>query len=95
LSTPMKRVLAASLLTTLALAFALPAAASAEEDHYIQQARKQHSLKKFDFTGEDVDGTVVRPDGVDLRVLEWVTHASLIRIRRSFDEKILRSTEDM
>jgi hypothetical protein len=85
----MKRALFATLLLA-----ALAADAAAETD-YIAKARQGRTVKKFDFTGDDIDATLVRPDGSELNVIGFVKHANLIKLRNSFNEKIMRDTENV
>jgi len=49
--------------------------------------------KNFDFTGDEIDVSRIRPDGTAIFGLEGLNHASLIRIRSEFIGEIVKSAE--
>jgi hypothetical protein len=51
--------------------------------------------KSYDFTGDEIDGELVKPDGDFLDTRKFATHTSLIRLRKDFIKEILKSAEDL
>ena len=91
----MKRLIVAAVAAVLATCFAAPAPARADESIRDRLRKERKPLKKFDFTGDDIEADTVRPDGDDVNVVPFASHASLIRIRASFAKEIIRETEDL
>lgn len=87
----MKRALLASTLAVIALAFAAPSAL-AQEGGKTADTKK---VKTYDFTGDEIDGDLVKPDGEFLDTRKFASHTSLIRIRKDFIKEILKSAEDL
>ena len=60
-------------------------------------APQQPSGKKkpvfFDFTGDNIDGDRIRPDGTTIFGLRSARHGSLIRLRGDFLREIVKSGE--
>lgn len=56
-----------------------------------KKAKKK--AKNFDFTGDEIDVSRIRPDGTAIFGLEGLNHASLIRIRSEFIGEIVKSAE--
>ena len=52
-------------------------------------------VKSYDFTGDDIDGQRIRPDGTTLFGLRRVPHGSLIQLRGDFIPEIARSAEKL
>jgi predicted secreted Zn-dependent protease len=84
----MKRAFLASIVAALALAFVAPTTAQA------QKTDKQ-KVKTYDFSGDNIDGDLVKPDGVQIDTRTFASHTSLIRIRKDFIKEILKSAEDL
>jgi hypothetical protein len=51
--------------------------------------------KSYDFSGDDIDGDLVKPDGEFLDSRNFANRTSLIRIRSDFVREILKSAEDL
>jgi len=49
--------------------------------------------KYFDFTGDNIDGTRVLPDGTTIFGLKQARHGSLIKLRGDFVREIVKSAE--
>jgi hypothetical protein len=65
-----------------------------------KKARKSASaadkrVKTYDFSGDEIDGDLVKPDGEFLDTRKFATHTSLIRIRKDFIREIVKSAEDL
>ena len=52
-------------------------------------------VKTYDFSGDEIDGDLVKPDGEFLDTRKFATHTSLIRIRKDFIREIVKSAEDL
>lgn len=90
----MKRAVFASLFASLlALSFALPGTALAQNKKKDKAAEKK--VKTYDFSGDDIDGDLIKPDGDFVDVQGLASHTSLIRIRKDFIKEILKSAEDL
>ncbi len=85
----MKRAMLVSILAAVAMSLALPATVDA------QKKGKTKKVKTYDFTGDDIDGDLVKPDGVTIDTRDFASHTSLIRIRKDFIREILKSAEDL
>lgn len=85
----MKRALLTAILTAVALSFAAPTPAMA------QKKDKEKKVKNYDFSGDTIDGDLVRPDGDVVDTRNFASHTSLIRIRKDFIKEILKSAEDL
>ena len=52
-------------------------------------------VKSYDFSGDSIDGELVKPDGDNLRSITDAKHTSLIRVRTNFIREIVKSAEDI
>ena len=52
-------------------------------------------VKSYDFSGDDIDGDLVKPDGDFVDTRSIAKHTTLIRIRKDFIKEILKSAEDL
>ena len=82
----MKRAASIAAIVALALGFAASTAEAQSKDK---------KVKSYDFTGDDIDGDLVKPDGVQVDTRVFASHTSLIRIRKDFIKEILKSAEDL
>jgi hypothetical protein len=76
-------VLAVSLLA----AFASPAIAQPKE--------QKPKVKVYDFSGDTIEGDLIKPEGSSVDARDFAKHSSLIRIRTNFIAEILKSAEDL
>jgi hypothetical protein len=83
----MKRIGLASIAALFAFVLLTPAVEA--------QPKDKAKVKSYDFTGDDIDGELVKPDGVQVDTRVFATHTSLIRIRKDFIKEILKSAEDL
>jgi hypothetical protein len=58
-----------------------------------KKAAAKKKAKNFDFTGDEIDASRIRPDGTAIFGLEGLSHKSLIRIRSEFIGEIVKSAE--
>jgi len=52
-------------------------------------------VKTYDFSGDTIDGDLVKPEGSTVDAREFAKHSSLIRIRTNFIPEIIKSAEDL
>jgi hypothetical protein len=84
----MMRAVLASIVAALALSLAAP----------VNTARAQKAddkVKTYDFSGDTIDGDLIKPDGEIVDTRSFASHTSLIRIRKDFIKEILKSAEDL
>ncbi|MBL8626381.1 MAG: hypothetical protein JNK64_34010 [Myxococcales bacterium] len=80
------RIFAAA--TILALA-AVPALAQPKDKE------PKAKVKVYDFSGDTIEGDLIKPEGTNIDVGGFAKHSSLIRIRQDFIAEILKSAEDL
>jgi hypothetical protein len=51
--------------------------------------------KVYDFTGDTIEGDLVKPEGSTVDARDFAKHTSLIRIRKDFIPEIIKSAEDL
>lgn len=56
---------------------------------------KQPKTKVYDFSGDTIEGDLIRPEGTTVDARDFARHASLIRIRKDFIPEIIKSAEDL
>ena len=52
-------------------------------------------VKVYDFSGDTIEGDLIRPEGTTVDARDFAKHSSLIRIRKSFIPEIIKSAEDL
>jgi hypothetical protein len=85
----MKRMICAASVILGLLAFAVPALAQGKGKD------DKKPVKTYDFSGDEIDGELVKPDGDFLDTRKFASHTSLIRIRKDFIKEIVKSAEDL
>ena len=58
-------------------------------------ADKAPKVKVYDFSGDTIEGDLIRPEGTTVDARDFSKHSSLIRIRKDFIDAILKSAEDL
>jgi hypothetical protein len=84
----MMRATFAAIAAALALAVVAPTMAMA-------QAKDDKKVKTYDFSGDTIDGDLIKPDGEVVDTRDFASHSSLINIRKDFIKEILKSAEDL
>ena len=56
---------------------------------------KAAKVKVYDFSGDTIEGDLIRPEGTTVDARDFSKHSSLIRIRKDFIDAILKSAEDL
>jgi hypothetical protein len=97
----MQKILGASVVA-LALALALVVAVAGPADAQPKGASagdkasdKGSKVKVYDFSGDTIEGDLIRPEGTTVDARDFAKHASLIRIRTNFIPEIIKSAEDL
>ena len=54
-----------------------------------------NKVKVYDFSGDTIEGDLVKPEGTDVSVTDFGKHSSLIKIRTNFIPEIIKSAEDL
>jgi hypothetical protein len=55
----------------------------------------QGKVKVYDFSGDTIEGDLVKPEGSTVDARDFAKHGSLIRIRKDFIPEIIKSAEDL
>jgi hypothetical protein len=56
---------------------------------------KAAKVKVYDFSGDTIEGDLIKPEGSSVDARDFAKHSSLIRIRKDFIAEILKSAEDL
>ena len=59
------------------------------------RARAAGRTCELTIEGEDIEAGVPTADGARFTAVKWITHGSLLRIRRDFLPEIIKSAEDL
>ena len=76
----------------------LAAAGTANAQPAKQQAADKGGtpkVKVYDFSGDTIEGDLIRPEGTTVDARDFAKHSSLIRIRKDFIPEIIKSAEDL
>ena len=52
-------------------------------------------VKVYDFSGDTIEGDLIRPEGSTVDARDFAKHSSLIRVRKNFIPEIIKSAEDL
>lgn len=55
----------------------------------------QGKVKVYDFSGDTIEGDLIKPEGSTVDARDFAKHGSLIRIRKEFIQEIIKSAEDL
>lgn len=80
-----------------AIALASPSFALAQGKGKAKAAKAEEpkKVKNYDFTGDEIDGDLVKPDTDFIDTRKFASHTSLIRLRKDFIKEIVKSAEDL
>jgi len=81
----------ALVLFTLSLLTGLAAA----DDKKPAPAPAAGKVKTYDFSGDTIEGDLVKPEGSTVDARDFAKHSSLITIRKEFIKEIIKSAEDL
>ncbi|MCW5802691.1 MAG: hypothetical protein KIT31_09915 [Deltaproteobacteria bacterium] len=88
-----KFVACLALVLVSGVAYAQPAAKPGNKP--APAAEGAGKTKVYDFSGDTIEGDLVKPEGSTVDARDFAKHASLIRIRTNFIEQIIKSAEDL
>jgi len=54
-----------------------------------------NKVKVYDFSGDTIEGDLIKPEGSTVDARDFAKHSSLIRIRKDFIPEIIKSAEDL
>src|SRR5574338_709579 len=52
-------------------------------------------VKVYDFSGDTIEGDLIKPEGTTVDAIDFAKHSSLIRSRKTFLPEIIKSAEDL
>jgi hypothetical protein len=52
-------------------------------------------VKVYDFSGDTIEGDLIKPEGSTVDARDFAKHGSLIKIRTNFIPEIIKSAEDL
>ena len=52
-------------------------------------------VKVYDFSGDTIEGDLIKPEGSTVDARDFAKHSSLITIRKDFIKEIVKSAEDL
>lgn len=89
------RKLVSALASTVALGLLLGSSAFAQPAAKGGDKGGGGKVKVYDFSGDTIEGDLVKPEGTDVSVSDFGKHSSLIKIRKDFIPEIIKSAEDL
>jgi hypothetical protein len=84
-------------LLTVGLIAVIASPAQAQEKKAAAAADKPAAgkVKVYDFSGDTIEGDLIRPEGTTVDARDFAKHSSLITIRKDFIKEIIKSAEDL
>lgn len=79
----------------LVIMFAVLGLASTAYAQKKNDAAASSKVKVYDFSGDTIEGDLVKPEGSTVDARDFAKHSSLIRIRTHFIPEIIKSAEDL
>jgi hypothetical protein len=62
---------------------------------FAQKKDDKPKVKVYDFTGDTIEGDLIKPEGEDVNARDITQFSSLITIRRDFIAEIIKAAEDL
>jgi hypothetical protein len=87
----MTRSIVASVLAFSVLAFGGTAFAQKKGG----KAAEAQKVKNYDFSADNIEGELIKPDGELVNSRKFAEHTSLIRVRQDFIREIVKSAENL
>jgi hypothetical protein len=91
----MQRNLGLLVVAIAVVVVASSASALADDKKGGDKAASAPKVKVYDFSGDTIEGDLVRPEGTTVDARDFAKHSSLIRIRTNFISEIIKSAEDL
>ena len=60
-----------------------------------EKAAPPPKTKVYDFSGDTIEGDLIKPEGSTVDARDFAKHSSLINIRKHFIPEIIKSAEDL
>ena len=54
-----------------------------------------NKVKNYDFSGDNIEGELIKPDGEMVNSRKFAEHTSLIRVRQDFIKEIVKSADNL
>jgi hypothetical protein len=80
---------------TVVIVIASPAQAQEKKAAAAADKPAAGKVKVYDFSGDTIEGDLIRPEGTTVDARDFAKHSSLIRIRKDFIPEIIKSAEDL
>ena len=93
ITTPRKGIVMKKLIALLSLVMLVGVAAA--DDKKGGGGGGNAKVKTYDFSGDTIEGDLVKPEGSTVDARDFAKHSSLIRIRKDFIPEIIKSAEDL
>jgi hypothetical protein len=61
----------------------------------LAQPKDGAKVKVYDFSGDTIEGDLVKPEGSTVDARDFAKHSSLITIRKNFIPEIIKSAQDL
>jgi hypothetical protein len=84
-----------SFVTVLAVVLVAGAAQAQDKPGKGGGGDKGGKVKVYDFSGDTIEGDLIKPEGSTVDARDFAKHSSLIRIRKDFIPEIIKSAEDL
>jgi len=91
----MQKILRSFGLALAIVAFWTGAQAQADDKKPADKGGGTPKVKVYDFSGDTIEGDLIRPEGTTVDARDFAKHASLIRVRTNFIPEIIKSAEDL
>jgi len=93
----MRKVISTVVILVASVAISFSAAAQpAKKDNGGDKSNAGNGkVKVYDFSGDTIEGDLIKPEGSTVDARDFAKHASLIRIRTNFIPEIIKSAEDL
>jgi hypothetical protein len=91
----MQKILGSLAAFVLVLAVFAGGTAQAEDKKGGDKGGSTPKVKVYDFSGDTIEGDLIRPEGSTVDARDFAKHASLIRVRTNFIPEIIKSAEDL
>src|SRR5687768_2532812 len=62
---------------------------------FAQKKDAPPKVKVYDFSGDTIEGDLIKPEGSTVDARDFAKHSSLINIRKDFIPEIIKSAEDL
>ena len=90
----MKRALVASILAFAVIGLGT-GNAFAQKKGKPADAGADGKVKNYDFSGDNIEGELIKPDGEMVNTRKFAEHTSLIRVRQDFIKEIVKSADNL